>query len=122
MPRLPKRLVAFALLLHLCAEAGAAELLMYRRAGCSWCAAWDREVGPIYPRTELGRLLPLRHIDLAESPQPAIGLVRPVRYTPTFVMVEDGREIGRIEGYPGEAFFWGLLEKLARELPHPPRS
>jgi hypothetical protein len=39
-----------------------------------------------------------------------------VRYSPTFVVVMDGREIGRIEGYPGEAFFWGLLEKYTPQL------
>jgi hypothetical protein len=26
--------------------------------------------------------------------------------------VDEGREIGRIEGYPGADFFWGLLERL----------
>ena len=36
---------------------------------------------------------------------------------PTFVLVEDGRELGRIEGYPGEDFFWGLLGKLLEKLP-----
>lgn len=45
-----------------------------------------------------------------------------MRYTPTFVLIDGGREVGRIEGYPGEAFFWGLLEKLARDLPAEPRS
>jgi hypothetical protein len=33
-------------------------------------------------------------------------------YTPTFVLAENGEELGRIEGYPGDAFFWGLLERL----------
>jgi hypothetical protein len=33
-------------------------------------------------------------------------------FTPTFVLVEDGTEAGRIEGYPGEDFFWPLLAKL----------
>ncbi|MBL3206218.1 thioredoxin family protein, partial [Klebsiella pneumoniae] len=39
------------------------------------------------------------------------------RYTPTFILVDGGREIGRIEGYPGADFFWGLLERLAQRLP-----
>jgi hypothetical protein len=119
---LSKRVVALALLFLFSVEARAAELFMYRRAGCPWCAAWDRAIGPVYPQTELGRLLPLRQVDLAEDPQPAVSLARPVRYTPTFVLIDGGREVGRIEGYPGEAFFWGLLEKLARDLPAEPRS
>ena len=39
---------------------------------------------------------------------------RPV-FTPTFILVADGREAGRIEGYPGEDFFWGLLAKMLVE-------
>jgi hypothetical protein len=40
-----------------------------------------------------------------------------VRYTPTFVLVDRGREIGRIVGYPGEDFFWELLAGLIKKLP-----
>ena len=37
---------------------------------------------------------------------------RPLAFTPTFVLMVDGVEISRIEGYPGEDFFWGLLEQM----------
>jgi hypothetical protein len=80
----------------------AAELQMYRRDGCPWCRAWDREVGPIYGKTDLGRRIPLRMVDL-DRERPAAALKSPIIYTPTFVLVEGGREIGRIQGYPGEA-------------------
>jgi thiol-disulfide isomerase/thioredoxin len=109
-------LVAIALI-ALAAPAWSAELLMFRRVGCPYCQAWDQRVGAAYPRSDLGRELPLRIIDLDRDPMPAVALVRPVRYTPTFVVAEDGREIGRIEGFPGEDFFWGLIENLARKLP-----
>jgi len=51
--RLGKRF-AILTLLALCAgvvlasAAQAAELVMFRRDGCSWCAKWDREIGPIF--------------------------------------------------------------------------
>ena len=99
------------------ARAEAAELLMYRRDGCPWCRAWDEAVGPAYLKSDLGRLLPLRAVDLDRDPPPAVALAHPVRFTPTFVVVNEGREVGRIEGYPGEDFFWGLLDRLARSLP-----
>ena len=101
----------------LSASASAAELLMYRTAGCAWCAQWDAVIGPIYPKTEVGRRAPLRMIDRDKEKGPDVSLVRPVRYSPTFVLVDEGREIGRIEGYPGEDFFWGLLENLVLNLP-----
>jgi thioredoxin-related protein len=40
---------------------------------------------------------------------------RPVNFTPTFILMDDGQELGRIEGYPGENFFWAVLEKLLAE-------
>lgn len=101
--------------------ASAAELVMYRSAGCSWCAMWDREVAPIYSKTEAGRRAPLRMADLGAVETSGVMLQRPVRYSPTFILVDAGREVGRIEGYPGEDFFWGLLEHLVLKLPAPPQ-
>jgi hypothetical protein len=95
----------------------AAELVMFRREGCPYCHAWDRAVGPIYGKSEVGAAVPLRMVDLDRDDPPDINLRLPIRYTPTFVLVEHGREIGRIEGYPGEDFFWGLLDKMVRDLP-----
>jgi len=110
-----RALVAAALLLSafsFAAPAAAAELVMFRRAGCPYCAAWDRAIGPVYPKTDIGKRLPLRQVDLDRSADGKVALASPVRFTPTFVLVDSGREVGRLEGYPGEDFFWGLLERL----------
>lgn len=99
------------------ARGTAAELVMFESALCEWCAAWHTEVGPVYPRTREGRLAPLRRVDI-HGPRPAdLEFLRAVRYTPTFVLVHEGREIGRITGYMGEDFFWGLLGELIDRLP-----
>src|SRR5262249_59254585 len=98
-----------------------AEGVVPRRAGCTWGQAWDRDLGRIYPRPDVGRAAPLRFADLDHDPA-ARTLAPPVRFTPTFVLVEAGREIGRIEGYPGEDFFWGLLERLVQRLPARPTT
>lgn len=90
-------------------------LVMYRRVGCPWCKAWDRDIGEIYPRTDLGATFPLREVDLGREGDGGVALARPVRYTPTFVLVEDDRELARIEGYPGEDFFWARLELLVND-------
>lgn len=83
-------------------------LLMAEEKGCVWCARWNAEIGPIYPKTGEGRAAPLRRYDL-HATTPEVQLQRGVRFTPTFILIEDGIEVGRIEGYPGEDFFWGLL-------------
>lgn len=115
-------LLALAMLVVLSSvSVSAAELVMYRRPGCPWCLRWDREIGGVYAKTAVGRQLPLRMVDL-DGERPELVLKSPVIYTPTFVLVENGREIGRIEGYAGEDFFWGLLERLAERAQPPAPS
>ena len=98
------------------ASVAAAELVMFEEAGCPWCAAWNRDIAAIYPKTAEGKRAPLRRVDL-HAPWPAdLPELEPVHYTPTFVLIDNGREIGRILGYPGEDFFWGLLGELIERL------
>jgi thioredoxin-related protein len=118
MHRLKTCLVLLAASILLASHADAFELIMFRRAGCSWCAAWDREIGPIYGKTELGRRIAIRFVDLDHAAT-KLKLEGPVRFTPTFVLLDEDREVGRIEGYPGEDFFWSRLERL---VPSPPEK
>ncbi len=87
-------------------------LLMAEERGCPWCARWDREISGIYPKTPEGRAAPLLRFDVHRDPPAGVRLASRILYTPTFVLVRDGSEVGRIEGYPGEDFFWGLLGTL----------
>ena len=88
---------------------------MVEEAGCIFCARWHSEVGPEYPITPEGQAAPLRRVDLhSDLPSDLILVSRP-RFTPTFILVNDGRELARIEGYPGEDFFWGLLSRMLVE-------
>lgn len=94
----------------------AAELVMFEASYCGWCARWDEEVGGVYPKTSEGRAAPLRRVDLhAARPRDLAGIAG-VRYTPTFVLLDGGREVGRIQGYPGEQRFWGLLDLQLRKM------
>ncbi|MGX9353917.1 thioredoxin fold domain-containing protein [Roseobacteraceae bacterium S113] len=86
-------------------------LLMAEEDGCYWCARWHDEIAPIYPKTVEGRTAPLQTYDLHHE-TPDVVFDTKVRFTPTFILVEDGRELARIEGYPGEDFFWGLLSMM----------
>jgi hypothetical protein len=96
--------------------AEAAELVMFEQVGCPWCQAFDREIAPIYPKTDEGRRAPLRRVNI-DGPAPAdLSFLNVERMTPVFVLVDAGREVGRIRGYPGEDHFWGLLGALMRQL------
>ena len=95
----------------------AAELVMLERPGCSWCARWNAEIAPAYPHTAEGRLAPLRRVDVTGPwPSDLRGIARDP-YTPTFILVENGMEIARLRGYPGNHFFWPLLGEMLAKLP-----
>jgi hypothetical protein len=97
-------------------RARAAELVMFEQAGCSWCEAFDREIGTIYGKTEDGLRAPLRRVDIARPLPPDLSFVEVERFTPLFVLVDKGREIGRIRGYGGREAFWTQLFVLMEKL------
>ncbi|HSO46995.1 MAG TPA: transcriptional regulator [Rhizobiaceae bacterium] len=94
------------------ANAWSAELLMLEQAGCAWCKRWHEEIGVAYPKTVEGQNAPLRRVDINKPWPQDLADIRPERFTPTFVLVEDGKEIGRLRGYAGDQFFWPLLAEL----------
>ncbi|MDG3040297.1 thioredoxin domain-containing protein [Roseicyclus marinus] len=88
------------------------ELVLIEQHGCAYCARWNRDVAPEYPLTPEGRFAPLRRVDLRQPlPDDLAFDTRPV-FTPTFILMRDGAEVSRLEGYPGEDFFWGLLGRM----------
>jgi len=97
-------------------NARAAELIMFEQAGCAWCETFDREIAPIYPKTEEGRRAPLRRVSIDNPVPPDLAFVEVERIAPVFVLIHSGQEIGRIRGYPGEDHFWGLLGALMKKL------
>ena len=97
---------------------------MFEQKGCVWCQRFDREIAPAYAKTTEGKRAPLRRVDIAKPVPEDLSFIARERFTPVFVLVENGAEFGRIRGYPGETFFWGLLanliERLDRGEPAPP--
>ncbi|MBK1634442.1 hypothetical protein CKO19_01680 [Rhodovulum adriaticum] len=92
-------------------------LAMFEQPGCAYCIMWDNEIGPIYPKTTEGAVAPLRKFQLREKLPASVELTSKPQFTPTFVLLRDGVEVGRLEGYPGEDFFWGLIGKMLQEQP-----
>ncbi|MEP4195330.1 MAG: hypothetical protein ABJL99_06780 [Aliishimia sp.] len=114
------KLAAFTLFLYiLCWPAWAADLVMVDQDGCHWCAQWNKDISKIYPKTDEGKRAPLRRVDLHDLPND-IAFQSPPVFTPTLVLVENGHELGRIEGYGGDEFFWFLLGKLLDQHPSVP--
>ena len=107
---------ALLLALVLAPAARSAELVMFEQKGCVWCQKFDREIAPAYDKTSEGKRAPLRRLDIAQPVPADLTFIGRERFTPVFVLIDTGREIGRIRGYPGDTFFWGLLANLIERL------
>jgi hypothetical protein len=112
-----RSIILFAVIAAFCTtNALTAELIMFEQAGCVWCETFDREIAPVYAKTTEGQRAPLRRVN-NDSPLPAdLGFIAVERLAPLFVLIDKGREVGRIRGYPGEDHFWGLLGVLIKKL------
>ncbi|MFP7675348.1 thioredoxin family protein [Marivita sp. S0852] len=87
-------------------------LVMVEQHGCIYCERWDAEIAPAYSKTAEGAFAPLIRANLRDGAPEGITYARKVMFTPTFILVENGQELARLEGYPGEDFFWPLLGRL----------
>ena len=97
-------------------DVSAAELVMVEAQGCEWCELWDQEIGHFYHKTDEAKIAPLRKVDMADFAELKQKGIRPVVYTPTFILLNNEKEVGRINGYPGGDHFWGLLDQLITKL------
>jgi hypothetical protein len=107
---------AFLSLAFSAAAAAQTTLLMFEEIGCPYCEQWRAEVGVVYDKTEEGKRAPITIILLTDPLPDGVSIGAEPFYTPTFVLLDDGVEVGRIEGYPGEAFFYGLLNRMLNNL------
>lgn len=84
-------------------------LIMVEEKGCRFCRLWDAQIGRAYPKSAEGRFAPLKRV---RRGAPEIRGFNPVVYTPTFIVVRSGEEIGRVTGYPGQDYFWSELTPI----------
>lgn len=85
-------------------------LLMIEQAGCYYCRVFNRDMAPIYEKSEEGKAAPLVHAQLRDPVPEGITLASTPFVTPTFILIgPDGHEIERLTGFPGEDFFWSYI-------------
>lgn len=87
-------------------------MLMVEQPGCHYCARFDAEIAPKWPLTDQGKAAPLQRMRLGGDAPAGVTLASPPPLTPTFVVLVDGAEHGRLTGYPGEDFFWPMIATL----------
>jgi hypothetical protein len=90
------------------------QLIMVTASDCPWCEAFEEEVGKGYPKTDEAKFLPMRRHDIYDAMPEDMKELVPPTMTPTFIIVMDGKEVGRIVGYPGQELFWWRLSEFTR--------
>ena len=105
-------LVGGWLLLFLPSPGISAELIFVEQPGCYACVRFNKELGASYDLSTLGRDVPLRRVDINNRwPYRGSGVRRPMG-TPTFIILDGGKEIGRFAGYGDGPRFWKKFEAV----------
>ena len=101
-------------------DTGKTLLIYVYSPDCGACRQFDREIGPIYPKTAEAASLPLHKVLLGDWQTGATELAEcatdAVVGTPTFLQVQDCRELDRITGYSDAELFWLSLRRMINRL------
>ncbi|WP_147180243.1 MULTISPECIES: transcriptional regulator [Alphaproteobacteria] len=95
-------------------------MIVLEQPGCPWCKQFNEEIAPAWPNTPEGHVAPLRRVDITEPWPEDLAAVQRERFTPSFILMHGGKEIGRLRGYVGDQFFWFRIAELIAELPQQP--
>jgi thioredoxin-related protein len=88
------------------------ELLVVEVENCVYCGLFRRNVAPTYKSSGRAKLVPMRFIDINAPDVDRLALNAPIDSVPTVLVVENGREVGRIAGYVGPEIFFHSLNQL----------
>lgn len=92
------------------------ELVVLEADGCTYCSLFRRDVLPSYQTSERAKDVPIRFIDVNDVPA-TMQLDTPVDIVPTFVVLKQNKEVGRIPGYVGPENFFHSINYLLGSAP-----
>ena len=88
------------------------KLLMITADYCIYCQIWEKEIGKIYPKTDISKNFPLEKIELDEQSISSNLDNYGTKITPTFIFFKEKDEIGRITGYSSAEMFWWQVDEI----------
>ena len=88
------------------------KLLMITADYCVYCQIWEKEIGKIYPKTDISKSFPLERIELDKYSISNDLDNYEIKITPTFVFFKEKEEIGRIIGYSSAEMFWWQVDEI----------
>lgn len=88
-------------------------IIMKTSWACAGCLAWEKMEMPFWEKDPLSKSVPLRKVHTHEQPSEDIKrFITGLMFTPEFIVVRDGRVVGRFLGIRGG--MWDQTLKLAR--------
>ncbi|MGI9406799.1 MAG: hypothetical protein ACR2O4_10555 [Hyphomicrobiaceae bacterium] len=92
------------------------ELVVFEIQNCTPCLLFRRDIVQPYFESDRGNALPMQVVDYDLLGTAGRGLRQPIETLPTTVIMERGREIGRVTGNPGTGRFMLLIDGLIADL------
>ena len=87
-------------------------LLMITDKTCLICMVWEKQIGKIYPKTEIANKFPLSRIEMNDFVNYSKHKIKKTNITPTFIFIRNNSEQGRIEGYTSPEMFWWQVDEI----------
>ena len=87
-------------------------LVMFTSKDCPVCQARERKIGSIYKKSHYQVTLPLTRLNFSTPRPDWLSIQKPISGTPTFVIIKNGHEIGRILGFTDPEMFWWQLSSF----------
>lgn len=93
------------------------EMVVLEVPGCIYCNVFRQRLLPTYKASKQSKQLPIRFVDVNDPAVAEIGLKQPIGIVPTFVILENNQEIGRIPGYMGRRDFFRAIDYIVSRRP-----
>ena len=87
-------------------------MIMITDKNCLYCIVWEKQIGKIYPKTEIAEKFPLHRIEVKNFVNYTKYDLKKTNITPTFIFIKNDNEAGRIEGYTNPEMFWWQVDEI----------
>ena len=87
-------------------------MIMITDKKCLYCIVWEKQIGSIYPRTEIARKYPLVRIERKNINDFRKYGLKKINLTPTFIFLRNNKQIGSIQGYTNPEMFWWQVDEI----------
>lgn len=88
------------------------ELLVFEHRDCVYCRVFRADTLPRYRESENAAKAPIRFVSIEHADTTTLKLNGAIQMVPTFVLMQDGQEVGRIAGYWAPDNFFKMLSNL----------